>query len=513
MPPSGTEVSVQFRMSVLNNVRTKQGRKQTPNRITTQLVVASTFFLFAHITFASVQDHIWCSYDSGSFQIISDLKPERAVQLHSFLERFKLAAQLALGLQDIKLPEQVKIIAFRSQRDFQTLTQTRKYVGFMQPSLGQSTLVLGASKPSTLRNQVAAHEYVHYLMRKTSKAFRPMWYEEGMAGYLSTLRVSRRGMILGEVPNNLFKKVLPRKIDIKQLLSENSQAGWGQKKTGRFYREAWLLVHYLKHGPHSPEQLSNFIQQLSDGVESQIAFLNAFNTSFKSMQKSLQVYAQRPRPAYTTLAFTPPSAISTSAPHCLSPYEVRHTLGSALQSHNPNWATEMFLLQLAQHPEDLPALTHLSEIYASQGNTVKATLIAEDALAKYPDQASSQIQSANMLVSSCLSNRSVECFEKLKRAQTLYRKALRANSDRIDGVFGMGMTQLFLGRPGEALKYFQVAYLKAPWAPILNFYLGETYREVGDQRNARLYLSRANYWAVQPGIQRLSIQAYSLLEK
>ena len=478
-----------------------------------QFVVSGVLLFSSSQAFAAIQDHNWCSYESHGFEIISDLRPDRARELQVYLEQFKSAAQFALNLQAAKLPERAKVLAFRRQRDFKSLTQSGKYIGFMQPSLTQSILVLGASKPAKLRNQVAAHEYVHYLMRYTSKAFHPMWYEEGMAGYLSTLRMSGKGIILGEVPNNMFKNLNVKKLNLKQLLSENSQAQWNRAKTSRFYQEAWLLVHYLKHGPHTQNQLTDFIQQLNNGENSEIAFKRSFNTSIKSMQKALMHYAQRPRPFKRTLAYTAPATVAAQASHCLSPYEVRETLGSAMQEHNPNWAAEMYILQLSLHPDDLQALTHLSEIYASLGDTLKASEIAKSALVKYPDNASSQIQYANLIAAPCLAKTSPECFGNLKLAQNLYRKALRTASDRTDGVFGMGITQLFLGRPGEALKYFQVAYLKAPWAPILNFYLGETHREIGDQVNARLYLSRANYWAIEPGMQRLSAKAFSLLEK
>ena len=46
------------------------------------------------------------------------------------------------------------------------------------------------------------------------------------------------------------------------------------------------------------------------------------------------------------------------------------------------------------------------------------------------------------------------------------------------------------------MNYLQVAYNKAPWAPSINFYLGEGYRIIGDKR-AATYLSNARNWATK----------------
>ncbi len=516
-------------MSVLNSILAMQGRTKTLKQMYNsfklllceptkmphakwQLSSSCIILFICSLSFAAVEDNAWCRYESAYFELSTDLKAERALHLHNFLEQFRVAAQVALELQDEPPLERVQIIAFRRQRDFKTLTGTSKYIGFMQPSLTQSILVLGTSKPGALRNRVAAHEYVHYLMRKTSQDFHPMWYEEGMAGYLSTLKIGRKGIVLGEVPENMFNNIVGRDIDLEQLLSENSQSRWSQRKTRKFYEEAWLLVHYFRHGPHTQDQVNNFLQQINNGADNETAFRESFSTNIRNMEKALAVYARRIRPFQQSIAYTPPASTPQPDTRCLSPYEVRATLGRAMQVHNPDWAIKLLVKQLSHHPQDLSALTHLSEIYASTGDSDKAIRLAEATLDKYPNHPSSQIQLANMIVSTCLAKRSDVCFKKLKFAQNLYRKALRNTPERIDGVFGMGMTQLFMGRPGEAIKYFQVAYLRAPWAPILNFYLGETYREIGDELNARLYLSRANYWAIQPGIQQLSARAYALLQ-
>ena len=51
----------------------------------------------------------------------------------------------------------------------------------------------------------------------------------------------------------------------------------------------------------------------------------------------------------------------------------------------------------------------------------------------------------------------------------------------------------------------RVAYGRAPWAALTNYYLGESYRLIGDSR-ARGYLQNAYNWA-ETSVWRLLAQA------
>jgi len=46
------------------------------------------------------------------------------------------------------------------------------------------------------------------------------------------------------------------------------------------------------------------------------------------------------------------------------------------------------------------------------------------------------------------------------------------------------------------VNYLKVAYARAPWAAVINYYLGESYRLMGDSR-ATIYLENARNWAVE----------------
>jgi tetratricopeptide (TPR) repeat protein len=92
--------------------------------------------------------------------------------------------------------------------------------------------------------------------------------------------------------------------------------------------------------------------------------------------------------------------------------------------------------------------------------------------------------------------RGAGCAEKWRRAVKLFRSGIRQDPQRFDAVLGLGLSYLHSGRPGDARNYLRIAYQKAPWAPHINFYLGESYRLIGDRR-AVVHLTNARNWSTQ----------------
>lgn len=126
-----------------------------------------------------------------------------------------------------------------------------------------------------------------------------------------------------------------------------------------------------------------------------------------------------------------------------------------------------------------------------------AESFANAALAAEPDNAAATILKADLTAWNCLFEITPDCLTRWQQARDLYQQALRADPTRFDGVLGLGLAYLYTGRPGEAVNYIRVAYARAPWAALVNYYLGESYRLIGDSR-AYDYLLNARNWADLP---------------
>ena len=124
-----------------------------------------------------------------------------------------------------------------------------------------------------------------------------------------------------------------------------------------------------------------------------------------------------------------------------------------------------------------------------------ASVLIEEALAVDPGNAEAMVLAADLSVQGCLFDRSEACLSRWQAANRSYRAALRQDPSRYDGILGVGLAELYRGRPGDAVNYLKIAYSRAPWAAVINYYLGESYRMMGDSR-ASTYLENARNWAV-----------------
>jgi tetratricopeptide (TPR) repeat protein len=179
---------------------------------------------------------------------------------------------------------------------------------------------------------------------------------------------------------------------------------------------------------------------------------------------------------------------------CLSDLERDLALSRSMLEFNPKRVLKLLEPHRDKQPDDVRLLVIASRAEAQLTNIESAELLAERAYTLAPDDVDTTVNMADQLVRNCLVVSSEHCHARWRRAIPLYRNALKLDRQRYDAVFGLGLSYLYSGHPGDAVNYFRVAYSKTPWAININFFLGESYRAIGDSR-ARIYLTNARNWA------------------
>ena len=75
----------------------------------------------------------------------------------------------------------------------------------------------------------------------------------------------------------------------------------------------------------------------------------------------------------------------------------------------------------------------------------------------------------------------------------------------------LGVVYVHTGKPGDAINYLLVAHRLAPWAPRINYYLGEAYRLSGKEALARLHLKKTYHWDASEDWRKRARISLSLL--
>ncbi len=453
------------------------------------------------------EESAWCETQSAQFQLVSDLAAEEQLALLEKLKRLEALADPFLPGEPVSRRDPLKLVVFEQRKDFLALTGKRKFAGYMQPSLQTNRLLIGPIRGDL--DETTLHEYAHYLLRNRSGVSLPMWFDEGLATLLGNTRLDADTAVIGTLPLERMERRISREAEIlspQQRLSRSLDATnlsqWRGDRINEFYDLAWLLVHYLYFDVYQADLIAGSIpasglsQYLQAGDQPLTEHLNLRRSQLvRALEKHIDRWDQ-PEPVAT---IEPELAETTF--RCLEPLERDLALALAVHMQSPE-AARTLLAPYAEaadtlRPEQTVALQIASaRIEMASDAPEAAAVLIESVLNVQSGQPEAITLSADLLISDCLFQRDEACRDKWQTAGSRYRQALRGDPSRYDAILGVGLAELHRGRAGDAANYLKVAYARAPWAAVINYYLGESYRLMGDSR-ARTYLENARSWAVQ----------------
>ena len=452
----------------------------------------------------------WCETDNAEFRLISDLGAEDQAALVTALGRFERIAEPFLPGERLSRPSALKLVVFQQRGDFLALTGKRRFAGYMQPSLQTNRLLVGPIRGDLI--ETTLHEYAHYLLRNRTGVSLPRWFDEGLATLLGHTVLTDDGGRIGDLPVTRLEDRLTRRPQNRtpqQKLNRTLETTVVDRLSGErlneFYDLSWLLTHYLYFDVYAEELSRSAIPSSGLG-----GFLSAGDVTLyehlgvspsrllRSLTRHLKRWDGQDPPLIEDRGGE--ADPEETRFRCLTPLERDLEFARAIHTQNPGKARSLLTPYLTDPgqppPADLAVALRivLARAALAEDSQETAQGLVDEALALDPVDAEAMVMSADLTVQGCLFERDDDCLAKWQAASTRYRAALRQDPNRYDGILGMGLARLHSGQPGDAVNYLKVAYTRAPWAAVVNYYLGESYRQVGDSR-ARIYLENARNWA------------------
>ena len=439
----------------------------------------------------------WCAYRTPHFELLTDLPRRQALAKVRTLGRFRTLFMALFPEARTHSGVPVRMLVFRRARHFIEVTGTSGFAGITMPSLRAYQLLIGPAQPGALAD-TGRHEYAHYLLRNQTKPHYPLWYEEGLANYLSAANLKRNPVPLGHLEPELRRgKALSSKVSFEEVVQAHSVADWPPERLMAFYEKAWLLVHFIRLGHHL--DYPDFRPALSRYLEQpERSFANAFALPPSGMGELIEDYLRRPRHHIEFAQLPNSEEAAVQAPNgrrCLNEAEGRLELARSIVHQNPRLA-----VRVLEHPPggevDPDWLTVQSEALSTV-DYERAMAVIEEALRLSPSHAGAMAQLAHLKAQRCPLSSDPVCMRNWAEAATLYRQVWERDPRRYDVAYGLGVAYLHTGRAEQALEHLRLAYEQMPWAAEANFYLGEAYRMLGDERAAE-HLRKARIWAIDP---------------
>ena len=451
----------------------------------------------------------WCELSTAEFEMYSAMPKRQMVTLAKSLQALhSVAVELVPG----NFPKRslLKVVAFEDIDSFVAEFQSDEFIGFMQPSMRQHILAFGLAIHTTQPNQVAYHEYTHYISRSRYNHFIPMWYEEGFAQYLGTMEINGERVTIGDVPyRRMIRAIRRNEPKWRTIVDGVPRLDWHEHDYAAHYEFAHALTHFLHHGFDTSgnpinEKIEGLLRDISNGERPSEILPQIAGVEQSEFIRTLINHFRKTRPLSYRIDVDSDSFSQISDITCMNELDARILLAGLLVRNNPERA--LFHIRRGEkidpeHPMFQILLSYLPQL--DNKTPYERTRIALD---RDPVNVDAHVRMGDLLSYNCLDVFTDEC-ENLRRIATQhYRHALSGDPMRVDAAFGLGVSLLRSARAGDGLNYLKVAYERLPWNARINLFLGDAYRQIGNNRRASFHLNRAIMWEIEEAVRQQAIE-------
>lgn len=371
------------------------------HRIRLSVFLFFALFIAAPLSASSkeLEDRKWIEVRTANFQIRSLMSEEESVELARHLEIFGAVVSVLTGTARADSPVPTVIYLLSDSRAAKDLGMSANAAGYFRSGLRNNTMVVRDTIGMD-ETAIIMHEYVHFLTNTHSSVNYPLWYREGFAEYLSTVRINSGIVTVGGVPEHRIPNLTRSNwIPIRKIISRQSYDEWGRLDLSMVYTESWSLVHYLKNRPDSEqpfgEQLQHYLALLDSGRDSVEAFEEAFKIGMRELDNKVHRYVLGSnipgfRFSIDDLGLEVDAEVSE-----LSREQISLALGqNALVMNEPGMAEDWFTIAASDEQYLPQAAAGLGDVFKIQDKFEEAELHFEKAVLLAPDDAYCQLDIA-----------------------------------------------------------------------------------------------------------------------
>jgi tetratricopeptide (TPR) repeat protein len=355
----------------------------------------------------------------------------------------------------VRSPLPTRVYIFADSRTFNpycdaVLGRSNHLSGLFLSSRDGNHVLIDGSVSAHGVDHVVYHELTHYFLRNTVPAQVPLWFNEGIAEFYSTVTSHDDIVDVGRpvAEHVAFLRTQPL-IPLKDLFAINhdSKDYHEGNRQGVFYAESWALVHYLMIGnPERRTQLGTYVGLIAGGKSIDDAFRAAFHESYDDLERELRKYIRAFSMSYIRYTLADLKGAEVPAPQPLARDALLVGLADLLmQAQTPHFGeVETFLSEaLKVNPSSADASAEMGVAKSRQRQNDEAETYFEKAV---------QLGSTNYLpyllyadsilrrVDATLRRNAGAPSADVAKARELFRKAAELNPSSAIAFAGLGAT-------------------------------------------------------------------------
>jgi FimV-like protein len=255
----------------------------------------------------------WLTLRTPHHQVAGNVSAKELKNVALRLEQFHhVIATLNQAILEPAADVSIVVLAFPDERSYQPFMPMANGrlvpVGGMFVSGPKGTYITLNLDASEDAHRGIYHEYSHFLLRNVFGAA-PLWFNEGLAEYYSTLEVTGDGRraLIGKPVRRHVELLRERRLPLAKLLSITAVSPIYTSDTPErsvLYAQSWAVVHHALHGgPRRRDALINLAFKLAAGIAPEQAVLEAYGMTLADLERDVQAYMRREVYSATSVEF------------------------------------------------------------------------------------------------------------------------------------------------------------------------------------------------------------------
>ncbi len=271
--------------------------------------------IFLALFFSASVSASWHEIRSTNFRLVGDIDVTKGERLVNDLEQYR---NFLTFFYDIEMSDEeppVVVYAIKSQKIVSEIVPNITGAGGgYRLGLNGAAFIINVSETDSnkkyrARLNVAFHEYAHHFFNQYFNLKLPLWYNEGLATYLSSVSFQKGSVTLGKPSSKRIKRLINRPWEpfdiLLGIINKHPYSSNQNMLITTFYDHSWLVTHYLHNDEKLLQSFGEYIIKLNEGVNSLLAFKQAFKITIKDFEALLKTYLIKSRFSYRSFSFDP----------------------------------------------------------------------------------------------------------------------------------------------------------------------------------------------------------------
>ena len=242
----------------------------------------------------AASDPSWTRVSSEFFDVYSDAGSDSA---RSTLEYFQRLRAFFLSHTSLNTSSRapVRFVVFRSLEEFNAYRIRPNAAAYYVGTESRDYIVMPA--PSADHVTVAAHEYVHVLIRASSLSL-PAWLNEGLSDVFSTVVIRERASSFGGDLSGRSRALRNRRwLPLSDLVAVQADSPLRNDRhfEEQFYAESWALAHMLLLSPAYSPRFPALVTAIASGIPTANSFLKVYGKPLDTIERDLHAYVAERR--------------------------------------------------------------------------------------------------------------------------------------------------------------------------------------------------------------------------